>query len=247
MSHDHFSTQSSDYVKYRPTYPEKLFDWLAAKAASTDTAWDCACGSGQATLYLATRFKQVVGSDLSRSQLNCAPHRPNIEWRVAHAEDSGLEGNSVDLITVAQALHWFDLRSFWQEVRRVGKYNGLIAVWSYGVFEIGNLEVKNVCNKFYDETVGPYWPPERKIVEAGYGSLDFPFQEIQSPSYKIEVSWNLDQLIGYFSSWSATTRYKVATGNDPLPALREQLAAYLGHERVDLHWPISLRVGRINS
>ena len=244
MAGDHFSRQSAEYARFRPAYPEAFFDWLTAQTQKQESAWDCACGNGQATTALAKRFKQVTGTDLSASQLAHAPTLPNVRWRAAPAEESGLDAASFDLVTVAQALHWFDLPRFWAEVRRVLKPGGVIAVWSYGVFTADDPRVQAACDHYYTEVVGGYWPPERRIVEAGYGSLEFPFEEITAPPFQMQVEWTLDDLLGYLSSWSATVRYEAARGASPLPQLREDLSAVWTKEALAIRWPLSMRIGR---
>lgn len=244
MSSDHFSTQSADYAKYRPTYPAELFAWLASVCAERNLAWDCACGSGQATIGIAAHFKSVIATDLSRAQLDHAPVSSKIEWRVAQAETSGMETSVVDLVTVAQALHWFDLARFWAEAKRTLKPNGIVAVWSYGVFEVENPQINAICDHFYRVTVGDFWPPERRIVEAGYSSLEFPFVEIPAPTFHLQVDWSLEQLLGYFASWSATTRYRQARGVDPISDLHALLAPHFTATPIRVRWPLSLRVGR---
>ena len=244
MASDHFSTQSAAYAQFRPRYPAALFDWLAALVDGRQAAWDCACGSGQATDELAARFAHVTGTDLSAAQLAHAPSLPNVTWRVAQAEDSGLEAGSVDLITVAQALHWFDLPRFWTEARRVLRRGGVLAVWSYGVFQVDEPRIEAVCAHFYEHVVGGFWPPERRIVEAGYASLQFPFQEIAAPEFEMQVEWSLDELLGYVSSWSATTRCTQHHGCSPIPELRQQLAPLWRQERIGVRWPLSIRAGR---
>lgn len=244
MSSDHFSTQAAAYAQFRPSYPREWFDWLSGQVAERTLAWDCACGSGQATVSLAGYFDQVVGTDLSSSQLSHAPSLPNIEWRKATAEESGLEDSSVDLITVAQALHWFDLPRFWAECRRVLKPDGIVAVWSYGIFRVGSGPITAICDDYYSHQLKDYWPPERRIVEAGYGTLDFPFTEIDAPEFHLRESWSLDELTGYLASWSATERFRIATGTNPIPELRESLAPWFTGERIEVCWPLSIRVGR---
>ena len=244
MPSDHFSTQSAEYARFRPTYPEALFDWLAAQTEMHDLAWDCACGNGQATRPLAERFKRVVGTDHSPQQIDHAPRIDNVTWKVATAESSGLESSSVDLITVAQAVHWFDLPRFWDEVKRVLKPGGVVAVWCYGVFQIPEPPIQAICDHFYESVLDAYWPPERRLVEAGYAGLSFPFDAIAAPAFEIARDWELDALLGYLSSWSATVRCAQATGQDPIPALREALTPAWMETAYPVRWPISILAGR---
>lgn len=245
MIKDHFSTQSSEYSRFRPTYPAALFDWLAQQTSERISAWDCACGNGQASTELAARFERVTATDISEAQLSHAPSLPNVDWRLAAAEESGLEAASVNLITVAQALHWFDLPRFWAEAWRVLKPNGVLAAWSYGVFKLDNQEVEKVCHHFYEDVVGDFWPPERRIVEAGYGELEFPFPEIIAPAFEMRMEWSLEELVGYMSSWSATARYIRAHGASPVPELGRKLRPLWGVPRVTVSWPLSIRIAKI--
>ena len=115
--HDHFSGVANRYVDFRPHYPAELFDYVATLVPRTSLVWDCACGNGQATLDLAQRFERVIATDASREQIASAMPHPKVEFRVAPAEQSGLPDESVGLITVAQALHWFDLERFYAEAK----------------------------------------------------------------------------------------------------------------------------------
>lgn len=242
---DHFSSASDRYAAYRPDYPATLFAWLANQCAERDTAWDCATGSGQAALGLAAHFRAVVATDASAEQLRHAQAHPAVTYRVAPAEASGLADRSVDLVTVAQAAHWFDLPRFHAEVARVLKPGGVIALWGYGRMVLpGDLDAP--FQRFYSETVGPYWPPERALIDDAYRSLAFPYAEIDAPPCFIEVEWTLPRLVGYLSTWSAVKRYRAAEGHDPLPALETALAPLWGgaDRPRRLQWPLFLRVGR---
>lgn len=243
---DHFSSLAANYAGFRPTYPAALFDWLAGQAPGRALAWDCAAGSGQASLDLAERFDAVIASDASAAQIGAAPPHPRIAYRVASAEDCGLDDASVDLISVAQALHWFDLDRFYAEAQRVLKPGGLLAVWSYGVLHLDDPACDAAALHFYGETVGPYWPAERKLVEDGYRSLPFPFTELAVPPFAMQAEWNLVQLLGYFSSWSATARYRQATGNDPVQLAAAALEPLWGAPQTlrTVRWPLAIRVGR---
>lgn len=241
---DYFTQVSGAYAEFRPAYPSALFEWLATIAPARDLAWDCACGSGQASVDLAAQFAQVVATDASAGQLTGAKPHARVTYRQAPAESSGLAAGSVDLITVAQALHWFDLPAFYLEARRVLKPGGLLVVWSYGVQTVEGKAVNAQVQHFYREVVGPYWPPERKLVEEGYRSLDLPFAEFAAPAFDMTVRWPLDRLLGYFASWSATGRYIKANGRNPVAGLAETLAPVWGNGERTITWPLAVRVGR---
>lgn len=244
---DHFSSASDRYAAYRPDYPAALFAWLAGLCAERELAWDCATGSGQAALGLAPHFRRVVATDASAEQVRHAVPHPLIDYRVAPAEASGLADHSVDLVTVAQAAHWFDLPRFYTEAARVLKPGGAIAAWGYGRMLLPD-EMDALFQRFYAETVGPYWPPERTLIDDAYRSLDFPFAEIEAPAFAIEVEWTLPRLMDYLSTWSAVKRYQAARGRDPLPALLAELRSLWGDPEAAraLQWPLFLRAGRVD-
>lgn len=243
---DHFSGVANRYADFRPHYPGEIFDYLATLVPRTASVWDCAAGNGQATVDLAKRFARVVATDASKEQIASAKPISNVEYRVASAEQSGLPDASVALVTVAQALHWFDFGKFYAEVNRVLVPGGVIAVWAYGVNEVEGEEVNRLVQDFYENVVGPYWPPERKLVEEGYRTIPFPFEEITPPAFRMESRWTLDELVGYFSTWSATNRYIKAKGQNPLESLDKELARVWGErdQKRLVTWPLSLRVGR---
>jgi len=242
---DHFSSASERYAAYRPAYPAALFAWLAGLCAERELAWDCATGSGQAALGLAPHFSSVVATDASAEQIRHAGPHSLVDYRVAPAEASSLADCSVDLVTVAQAAHWFDLPRFYDEAKRVLKPGGVIALWGYGRMVLpGKMDA--LLQRFYAETVGPYWPPERALIDDAYLSLDFPFVEIQPQAFSIEVEWTLHRLLDYLSTWSAVKHYQAAQARDPLPTLMAELQPVWGDPETaqKLQWPLFLRVGR---
>jgi SAM-dependent methyltransferase len=242
---DHFSGHADAYARYRPGYPPPLFDWLARQAPGRELAWDVGTGNGQVARYLADHMTSVHATDASAQQLARAEGPPNVRFAVEPAERSFLVDDSVDLVTVGQALHWFDLESFYGEVRRVLKRGGLLAAWTYQLNEI-HPAVDATVGAFYEDVVGPYWPPERVHVERGYGDLPFPFEAVGTPDFRLETSWNLDDYLGYIGTWSAVRRYRAQVGQDPLPALRRSLAELWGDAGMArvVRWPLVLRVGR---
>src|SRR5258706_1168745 len=157
---DHFSELATKYAGFRPHYPPALLDYLLKLAPAESVAWECACGSGQATLDLAARFARIIATDGSREQIAAAPAHPRVEYRVATAEDCGLEANSVDLVAVAQAIHWFKLEKFYAEVKRVLRSGGVIAVWAYGINHVEGEEIDRLVQEYHSQTVAPAWAPE---------------------------------------------------------------------------------------
>ena len=243
---DHFSTVSEKYAAYRPSYPDALFAWLASVAPTCRLAWDCATGSGQAAMGLASYFERVVATDASLAQVQSARSHSLVEYRVALAESSGLEDNSVDLVTVAQALHWFDMERFFIEARRVLVENGILAVWAYGPLVVEGDEIDLIVQSFYSEVVGPFWPAERAIVDSGYRDVLLPFKSVDVPIFDMRISWDLHELLGYIRTWSATARFIEVNGTDPVSQLGKQLSGYWGPAdcRRIISWPLVVLAGR---
>lgn len=240
-----FTAQSDAYRAGRPTYDPAFFAWLAQAAPNTALAWDCGCGSGQASVDLARHFRQVIATDINASQLAHAPRQPNIDYRCEPAEGTSLAAASVDLTLVAQALHWFDVERFYAEVRRVSRPGALLAVVSYNLLNI-TPELDGLIHRLYHDIVGPYWAPERKHVETGYASLPFPFERVDTPPFALEAQWDVQKLVDYLYSWSAVASYRQATGQDPVQALREELHAAWGDAPARaVSWPLTIKLGKV--
>ncbi|MHC4959225.1 MAG: class I SAM-dependent methyltransferase [Planctomycetota bacterium] len=243
---DNFSDQARAYSRHRPRYPERVFAHVAALAPGTERVWDCATGNGQAALGLAAHFDEVVATDASESQLaNASPH-PRVTYRLAPAEDSGLPDSSVDLVYVAQALHWFHFDRFYAEVRRVLRAGGLLAATIYQHTVI-DPAIDAILRRFHDEVVGPYWPPQTKWSHVYYETIPFPFDELEPPrDLAAEATWTYPDLLGYLESWSATQRYGRAHGQDPVETIREQLEGAWGPPETErpVAWPLVVRIGR---
>ncbi len=241
---DHFSKQAADYARFRPRYPREMFEYLGTVAPSRKLAWDCATGNGQAAVELAEVFDRVIATDASEKQIaNAEPHE-RVEYRVARGEESGMESESIDVIMVAQALHWLDFRRFYAEVRRVLKNHGAFAASAYKFLHI-TPEIDELVNqRYYQNIVGPFWPPERALVEK-FEELPFPFSEIQTPSFEMIGQWNLEHLLGYLRSWSATQRFIAANKRDPLEEIADELCAAWGDpgQMRKVVWPLIVRVG----
>ncbi|KLK93279.1 SAM-dependent methyltransferase [Microvirga vignae] len=243
---DHFSTRSADYATYRPTYPQALIDYLAEQCRQAQMALDVGCGTGQLSVLLADRFKYVIAIDASAQQIEKAEAHERVDYRVAPAEKSGLPDQTVDLITAAQAAHWFDLEAFYAEARRVGKPGAVLALIAYGVIQ-ADPEIDPVIHHFYEEVAGPYWPPERRLVENGYRSFDFPFEEWTAPPLAIEVQWQVSDLIGYIDTWSAVRGLEKAQGREPFEQFQRDLSSLWNEpqRRRTIRFALSLRIGHI--
>jgi SAM-dependent methyltransferase len=244
---DHFSRIAAEYASHRPRYPAALFAWLASVAPDRGRAWDCGTGNGQAAIALAEQFEAVVATHPSTEQLAQAPRDPRVAYVAATAERAPMSGGCVALVTVAQALHWFEREPFYAEVRRLLAPAGVLAVWSYALCTLDDAGLDAALRRFHDETVGPFWPAERAMVNAGYAALDFPFEELHAPRFAMEARWTLDDLVAYVGTWSAVQRARSTTGRDPLPALVAELRTRWGApgstRRVE--WPLSVRAGRV--
>jgi SAM-dependent methyltransferase len=243
---DHFSTLATNYAKYRPHYPAALFEYLASLVSEHKLAWDCATGNGQAALGLAPYFEHVIATDASARQIANAIRHEKITYSAAPAERSEIASHSIDLIMVAQALHWLDFDKFYAEVRRVLKPHGILAVSCYNLLQI-NPEIDRIHHRYYYDIVGPYWPPERKWIEDDFQSIPFPFEEITMPSFSMEALWDLDDLQGYLGTWSATQRFMEAKGLNPLEQIRADLEKAWGEPAMKrrVEWPLVVRAGKL--
>ncbi len=241
---DHFAFAATSYAAHRPHYPAALFEWLASHSPSHERAWDCGTGSGQAAVALAGWFDQVVATDASVAQLASSAGTPGVAYLAMEAEAASLADESMDLVTVAQALHWFDRERFFTEVDRVLRPEGALAVWSYGLVSIEPY-VDMILRAFYHETLGDYWPTERAMVDRGYADISLPYPEIPAPGFIMQADWSLEQLGGFLSTWSAVGRYRIATHHDPLPDLAKRLREAWGQQahRV-VRWPLIVRLAR---
>lgn len=243
---DHFSGVAAGYAVFRPRYTPELFDFVASIAPAHRCAWDCGAGTGQATVGLADHFDHVIGTDVSPEQIANAPAHPKIEWHAAPAESVPIASGSVDLITVAQALHWFDHDRFYTEVRRVAVPGAAIAAWTYAAPTMEGT-VGEILRRFMFEDVGAYWPPERKYVDDEYRSIPFPFARIPVPPITLENDWTLGQVVGYTRTMSATDRYMKANGTDPVIALERELRAAWGNAAARrIVWPLIMLAGRVS-
>ena len=241
---DYFSKQAADYAEFRPTYPQELFDYLGNIAPSRQLVWDCGTGNGQAAVGLASVFDSVMATDASKKQITNAALHERIDYRVASAEDSGIDSGTVDLIMVAQALHWFDLSRFYSEAQRVLKPDGVLAASAYNLLHI-EPAIDEVVNRYYYEVVGPFWPPERRLIER-FADLPFTFHNIDPPIFQMRASWNLGHLVGYLRTWSSTQRFIAAKGSDPLKQIMDEFNAAWGtpEQTRNVVWPLTVRVGR---
>lgn len=241
---DHFSKQAADYSRYRPEYPSALYEALLPMVENRSAAWDCGTGNGQVARVLATHFAHVYATDLSAAQLEQAKAPANVAFSLATAEQSGLAENSVDLITVGQAIHWFDFDAFWQECRRVAKPNAVLAFWTYGLARAG---LPNDFERYYhSEKVGDYWPPGREHVDCLYESIQPPFECLLNKQLSLNLEWGVEHFLGYLSSWSATQKYREKKGNDPVAEVRPELSEIWGEGNRQITWPLALKLYRIS-
>lgn len=232
---------------YNPEYPPQLFRDLSKLVPKGGIVWDCACGSGQASRSLADYFPKVVATDASAAQIKNALGKPGVSYQVAPAEKAPFEAKTVDLVTVAQALHWFHFDEFYAEVRRVVRPGGLIAAWAYAFLLSGDPRLDAFLMDYPVNTLGEYWETEPKMIWNGYRDIPFPFTEVEMPTYEMQVLWSLQDLVGYFSSWSATQKFIEKNGTHPIEPLFEEWKSAWGHpnDRRELRCPLVLKVGKV--
>lgn len=243
---DHFSGHATAYAAWRPTYPAALVDALGDASRSTDTAWDVGCGSGQLSVLLTNRFRQVLATDASAEQVANAVAAPNVEYRCVRAEASGLPASLADCIVVAQAAHWFDMQAFARECTRVGRPGALVALVTYGWMFI-SPELDAIINAFALERLSSYWPPERHHVDTGYAELHFPFEPVVFPAVSMRAAWSLPQVLGYVGTWSAVAAARKQGAGALFDAFAGELSSRWGSGETvrEVDWPLTVRAGRI--
>lgn len=245
MNKDNFSSQSDRYAKYRPTYPNAVFDYLNTIVPQKRDAWDCGTGNGQVARELAKAFERVFATDISQSQIDHALQADNIFYSVQPAERTNFENQQFDLIVVAQAIHWFDFDTFYAEVRRTAKQDALLCLIGYGRITVDH-QIDPIIDAFYSEYIGPYWDPERGYIDANYQTLPFPFDEIPAPTFENRLRWSLPQLLGYLSTWSAVKHFIRENGYDPVQEVKNELERHWGKEaEKEVKFPLLFRIGRL--
>ncbi len=241
---DHFSGQPAHYARYRPRYPAELFRFLAGLTETHSLAWDCGTGSGQAAIALSKYFDRVVATDASSAQIDAAVAHHGVSYRVAAAEDSQLDADSIDLITVGQALHWFDLERFFVETERVLAKDGVLAAWCYELCRVSDA-CDAVLDELYTKIVGEFWPPERRLIEKRYAGVAMPGRPLEPQEFHMGASWTVADMLGYLRTWSACARYRQAHGDDPVAQIETALRTEWGAGRRSVRWPLTLLVSRV--
>lgn len=241
-----FSKQAADYAKYRPVYPREIYQFLRSTAPANELAYDVGTGNGQCAVALAEYFKTVMASDLSREQIANATPKDNVTYTVSEAHESMIPSGTVDLITVATAIHWFNFDLFYAECRRLLKDGGILAAWSYGWHECEDPRITDLIQKVGKVILKDYWSPQPKLIWDNYSTIPFPFKEIDHPTFHQSLSWNMDELIGYLTTWSATQKYIADKGEHPVEAVRQELTAAWGtpDRKLQFECPLIMRVGK---
>lgn len=242
---DNFSSQSDIYYKYRPGYPDELFQFILSFVREKNNAWDCATGNGQSAASLAKYFTNVYATDISQKQLDHAKILPNIHYSVQPAEQTNFPSSIMDLITISQGLHWLNFESFYKEVRRVAKPGACIAAWMYSLPTI-EKEIDNLSHEvLYKEILGSYWDKERKHVDQNYRTIPFPFDEKKCPVFHLKFEWTLDELAGYFNSWSAVSKFISINKFNPVEEIIERIRPFFIEPKKQIDFAVTMRLGII--
>lgn len=241
-----FDQGGKAYAQFRPEYPLEVSSYLASLGSSKGLAVDVGCGNGQLTTQLAAHFGKVIGLDPSADQLAHATKHDSVEYIQSPAEKLPLSDGIANLVSVAQAAHWFDLPKFYSESKRIAAPGAHIALVSYGVMKFDS-EIEARFQDFYWKEIASYWPPERRLVDEGYKTIDFPFQEFTSPEISIRKNWNLAETLGYISTWSAVKKLRDADKTEILLKFSEDLTRLWGSPEKTraVSWPVNMRVGKL--
>lgn len=244
---NNFSNQADLYARFRPNYPAELYEYILGEVKHKRIAWDCATGNGQVAVELARQFSQVEATDISQKQLNHAVPATNINYQASLAESTPFPDNHFDLITVGQAVHWFNFDEFYKEVNRVAKPMAVIAIWGYGLIQAEET-INNVILDYYSHEIRPYWDIERKHVDNRYTDIPFPFSNIQEQSYKMQKKWTITQLDGYLNTWSAIQNFIKQEGYNPVTHFIEKIKPLWPKENqtIEFIFPVFLKCGTVN-
>ena len=242
---DRYGAVAASYARHRPAYPRGLFDLVASAAPARRRCWDAGTGSGQAAVVLASYFREIVATDASQQQLDQAVAAPGVEYRCEPSESTSIPDRSVDAITVASAIHWFERPAFFDEVRRVGAPGALLAVWTYTTALEVDPGVDRVVRHISAQLLGPMWTSHIRTLEGGLGRLALPFHDLPVPSFSIEQSWTLAELCGYIQTWSAAVSYERARGRPVTDEVHDALATAWGDpdRRRVVRLPLQVRMG----
>lgn len=138
-SKERFSDRVDNYVKFRPTYPAEAVDCMIEKSRADEkpnfTVADLGAGTGKFSRLLVERKLNVIAVEPNKNMREAAENElsgyENYTSISASAEETGLESHSVDLITAAQAFHWFDREKCKVEFERILKRGGQVAlIWN---------------------------------------------------------------------------------------------------------------------
>ncbi|CAH7668474.1 S-adenosyl-L-methionine-dependent methyltransferase [Phakopsora pachyrhizi] len=190
------SYSAAKYAAFRPKYPSELYEAIMSyHEADNEVALDLGCGTGVISDELVQKklFERVIGIDPSKGMLEYARKTiPQAVFMDGRAESiPSIENESVDLIMVGTAAHWFE-PSWWQEAERVLKPRGTVAVFIYGGLwpepshpcaeelratmfsfadELGFSNKGNlICHEMYDQLQ----LPDERLVELGdYKRIDW--------------------------------------------------------------------------
>ncbi|HKZ65139.1 MAG TPA: class I SAM-dependent methyltransferase [Chitinophagaceae bacterium] len=241
---DNFSKQPASYARYRPVYPQQLYDFIFQNVPDKQTAWDCGTGNGQAAMELAKVIGKIYATDISQKQIDNAIKHTNIFYSVQPAEQTKFTNNSFDLITVAQALHWFRFDDFYRELERVAKPKAVFAAWTYSLLNISK-EIDELIGHHHFNTLAAYWDAERKYVDEQYRNIPFPFTKINTPVFSIEYEWTTEELEGYLNTWSGLQKFIATNQYNPVDELMIHIKPLWKQKKMKTSFPVHLLMGRV--
>mmetsp|Transcript_6983 Transcript_6983/g.14473 ORF Transcript_6983/g.14473 Transcript_6983/m.14473 type:complete len:272 (-) Transcript_6983:1128-1943(-) len=261
---DNFSRNASKYARFRPRYPTELYDYLE-RVVNRDRAsivvWDAATGNGQVAVDLAQRFSQVYATDASPQQIAHAFPHPQVIYSVCVSEATPFPPDHFDLVTVANAVHWFDIPKFFVEVQRVTRPGGVIAVWAYARLETSSETVDGVIQWCFDDLLQSYVPEQWKIIWDGY-RFDFPFLPVSNdvpaesndeaePNFFVTGDLTLEDVVGFLMTTSPFCRFMEKNDKSSVEGLLDTVKTRLEEAWppnttiLTMQMPLIFRMGRV--
>jgi len=216
MNEDKFTGKADVYDRYRPSYPKELIDWLYEKTHAASVA-DIGAGTGKFTACLSEKPWEITAVEPNGDMLEkLRKNLPDIRIVNAPAEHTGLAAGSIDLVTAAQAFHWFDKEKFKAECQRIFTVDGRLAVvWNTRT----DSDMQRERNEIFQRFAGQYDSVKGNLNHDGKFAPEKYFSEYERFSLLQSMKMTAEQYVGCEMSRS----YAPEKGTDAYKAQTEEM------------------------